>query len=198
MTTKVILSQYGVSSDIIASTSNNVLIDSGAASHVFKTKTVFTQWDNNFDPRSVALVMADGTICSNIRGKGTVKIHLTDSSATQHQIILKNVFYMPSLNHQGIVSVRQANLEGIRFGFNEKVSHMIIGKVKIPLQVKDRLYFINSLKNIQSAARTAVEWHNILGHPNFEDLYKMPKGTRGMVITHSNKTHCDACNNKKQ
>ena len=192
----MILSHYSVSSNIIASSSNNVLIDSGAANHVFKTKTVFTQWDNNFDPRSVALVMADGTICSNIRGKGTVKVHLTDSSDTHHQIILKNVFYMPSLNHLGIISVRQANLEGIRFDFNEKVSHMIIDKVQIPLRVKDQLYFINSLKNIHTATRTAVEWHNILGHPNFEDLYKMPKVTRGMVITHSNKRHCDACNNK--
>ena len=131
----MILSQYGVSSAIIASSSNNVLIDSGAANHVFKTKTLFTQWDNNFDPRSVTLVMADGTICNNIRGKGTVKVHLTDSATTQHEIILKNVFYMPSLNHEGIVSVRQANEEGIRFNFDEKISHMIIGKIKIPLQV---------------------------------------------------------------
>ena len=188
----MILSQYGVSPSIITSSSNKVLIDSGAANHVFKTKTSFYEWDNNFDPSSVTLIMADGTICSNIRGKGTVKVHLTDSAATQHEIILKNVFYMPSLNHEGIVSVRQANEDGIRFNFDEEISQMIIGKIKVPLQVKDRLYFINSLKSNHSVARTAVEWHNILGHPNFEDLHKMPKVTRGMVITHSNKWHCDA------
>ena len=99
------LSQLKVTNDGIQAKTPDILIDSGAAAHVFKDEAQFTSWETDFDPKSVTFIMADGTQCSNIVGKGTVTIHLsTKTSGEKQQITLKEVYFMLTLNHSGIIS----------------------------------------------------------------------------------------------
>ena len=91
------LSHLKVTIDGIQAKTPDILIDSGAAAHVFKDETQFISWDTDFDPKSVTFIMADGTQCSNTVGKGTASLHLsTKTSGERQQIILKEVYFIPT------------------------------------------------------------------------------------------------------
>ena len=55
------LNKLEVNEAIAKAKSPNILIDSGAAAHVFKHEDQFISWDSDFNPESVTIVMADGT-----------------------------------------------------------------------------------------------------------------------------------------
>ena len=56
-----------------------MLIDSDASTHVFKNQSYFTFLENNFNPKRVSIVLADGTVCREVKGKGNVTFTLISS-----------------------------------------------------------------------------------------------------------------------
>ena len=193
ITTKAVLAQYHVSAAIIQGSSPGIIVDSGSAVHVFKDPSLFSEWDRSFDAQTVSLILADGTVCSNIKGKGTVILSVTDSSGTRQEVKLLDCLFMPSLNHSGIISVERGIDQNIQFHFNRRGSHMLIDNIKYPFLINNRLFHVNSVKSVPSVSRSALEWHKILGHLNFDSVYKTTQHTEGMQITHKNKRHCDPC-----
>ena len=46
-----------------------------------------------------------------------------------------------------------------------------IPSVDIPLRRSGNLHFLNAVKSIKVQSRTAQEWHKILCHINYKDLF---------------------------
>ena len=86
--------------------SHLILIDTGASAHIFSDKSYFTSFDNNFDPSSVRVILADGTECRNITAKGEVTLTLNTSTGAKKQVTFTDVYLLPSLKHKGIISVK--------------------------------------------------------------------------------------------
>ena len=138
--------------------------------------------------------MADGTQCSNVKGRGTVSLYLsTATKGDKQQVILNNVYFMPSLNHSGIISVQCGMMQDMAFHFKKGCSHMEVNDVIYPFSTKHKLFYVNSMKVAPTATRSARDWHTIFGHLNFPAIYKMPGKVEGMFISHRNKRHCDTC-----
>ena len=81
---------------IAAKIEKGILIDSGSTVHIFSREEMFTHWDNTFTPGEVRIVLADGRICQDIKGKGSVTIENTDANGRLHNIYLQEALYMPS------------------------------------------------------------------------------------------------------
>ena len=114
------LNKLGVNEAGAKAQSPDILIDSGAAAHVFKHEDQFISWDKDFDPTSITFIMADGTKCSNVKGRGTVSLYLsTATKGDKQQAILYNVYFMPSLNHSGIISIQCGMMQDMAFHFKK-------------------------------------------------------------------------------
>ena len=138
--------------------------------------------------------MADGTKCSNVKGKGTVSLQLSTAiRGEKQQVVLTEVYFMPSLNHAGIISVRCGMQQDMSFIFAKGCSHMKVKDVCFPFYTKHKLFYVNSVNVVPTASRSAREWHEILGHLHFPAVYKMPGKVEGMLITHQNQRHCNPC-----
>ena len=192
-TTHTVMQSFGINSSIIGHVNGGILIDSGSSVHLFRDESAFTSWDNNFDPNSVKIILADGTICSDIKGKGTVEIEVTDDTGNPHVIKLSGVLFMPSCEHTGIISVNRGMEAKIEFHFVKGDCYLINNGIKIPLLRKDKLYYVSAVKTMPLVKRSALDWHDIMGHLNFKDIYRMPKMVDGMSITHKNKRACLTC-----
>ena len=155
---------------------------------------MFTHWDNTFTPGEVRIVLADGRICQDIKGKGSVTIETTDADGRPHNIYLQEALYMPSCDHTGILSVRKAMASGATFHFIQDDSYMVSpDKVKVPLILRGKLLHLNACRDVPTTEKSALHWHNIMAHLNFPALYKMPMHVKGMKITHKNKRQCMPC-----
>ena len=172
---------------------NGVIVDSGASVHLFKCESDFISWDTSFNPSNVSIILADGSTCSGIKGKGSVEIEVNDILGKPHTIRLNEVLFYPSCGHTGIISVRRALDDSIEFHFKKENSFMINNEIQIPLINKDQLYHVNSVTSSSLVKRSALEWHEVMGHLNFRDVYRMPKMVNGMSITHKNKRACVTC-----
>ena len=86
------MQSFGINASVIGHVNGGILIDSGSSVHLFRDESAFTSWDNNFDPNSVKIILADGTICSDIKGKGTVEIEVTDDTGNPHVIKLRTEY----------------------------------------------------------------------------------------------------------
>ena len=193
-TSKHTLRYYKVSSATLnGKTSNGILIDSGSSVHLFRDETAFTSWDTDFDPDSIEIILADGRICNDIRGRGRVTIEVNDATGNPHTIMLNDALYMPTCDHAGIISVKRGIASGDEFHFLPNNCYMVNGGIKIPLLEKKKLYYVNAIRTESVVRRSALEWHDIMGHLNFKSIYEMPKMVSGMEITHKNKRHCVTC-----
>ena len=74
----------------------NLLVDSGATSHIINDKSKFVTFDRNFDPNSHVIELADGSKANVVTGKGEAKVKLFDINGSSHDIILHNALYVPT------------------------------------------------------------------------------------------------------
>ena len=81
----------------------------------------------------------------------------------------------------------------IEFHFVKNECFLLDNKVKIPLVENEKLYYLNAIKSLPLAKKSALDWHNTMGHLNFNDICRMPKMVNGMLITHTNKQACITC-----
>ena len=98
-----------------------ILIDSGCTTHLFREKSSFTNWDTQIDISEIKLVLANGSIASDvIKGKGTVCITAKASDDTETTLILNDCLYYPDCNFFGIISLDQAISQNIDKAIFEK------------------------------------------------------------------------------
>ncbi|CAB4044999.1 Hypothetical predicted protein, partial [Paramuricea clavata] len=82
----------------------NLLVDTGATSHIINDSSKFINFDENFDSSTHFMELADGSKCNVVLGKGNAKVKLFDVKGNMHDVMLYNTLYIPSYN-QNIFSV---------------------------------------------------------------------------------------------
>ena len=68
---------------------NNLLVDTGATSHIINDKSkfiAFDDFDGNFDSSSHVIELADGSKANVVTGKGVAKVELYDVNGSSHDI----------------------------------------------------------------------------------------------------------------
>ena len=164
---------------------SGIIVDSGSTTHVFKKAHYFINWDRNFDPSQYTVMLASGNVSDKILGRGTVEIKLLDCDNQCKVVRLLNALYMPSLNHEGLISTKQCLAQqGAQFWLDTGDSYMIIEGAKIPLRDDKPLHYVNMINERLHTSRRPLEvWHQILGHPHPKAVMLIEKVVEGMSIT---------------
>ena len=76
----------------------NLLLDTGATSHIINDKSKFVDFDSKFDPSTHFIELADGNRANVVLGKGNVKVKLFDVNGILKDVVLDNALYIPSYN----------------------------------------------------------------------------------------------------
>ena len=66
---------------------DNLLVDTGATSHIINDRSKFIAFDRNFDPSSHVIELADGS--NVVTGKGDAKGKIYDVNGNSRDVILK-------------------------------------------------------------------------------------------------------------
>ena len=82
----------------------NVLVDTGATSHVINDSSKFVSFDTSFNSSSHFMELANGSKTNVVLGKGNANVKLFDARGNLHNVMLHNALYIPSYN-QNIFSV---------------------------------------------------------------------------------------------
>ena len=127
-----------------------ILIDSGCTTHLFREESSFTNWDTQVDIGEIKLVLANGSIASDvIKGKGTVCITARASDGTETTITLHDCLYYPECSFFGIISLDQAVSQNIDKAIFEKEGSYLrtLDGIEIPLRRSGNLHFLNAAKS---------------------------------------------------
>ena len=85
----------------------NLLLDTGATSHIINDKSKFVDFVSIFDPSTHFIELADGSRANVVLGKGNAKVKLFDVNGIMQDVVLNKALYIPSYN-QNIFSVPAA------------------------------------------------------------------------------------------
>ena len=192
-----ILKHFHVSSATLANINtcelkSGVLLDSGSTVHIFSSTKMFSTLEP-VSPGDVRVVLANGTVSNDIQGRGTVLVNTIDSRGRPFSLTLNNALYMPNLNYIGIVSVKLLLDQGMQVLFKNPHPYIRYNNTKVPMQIRNNLYHLNAVKNVTKLRKTAMQWHQIMGHMSFEAILKLPGVTRGMEISHRDVRDCLEC-----
>ncbi|CAB4039167.1 Retrovirus-related Pol poly from transposon TNT 1-94, partial [Paramuricea clavata] len=177
--------------------SNNLLVDTGATSHIVNDKSKFISFDEDFDPNAHIIELADGSKAKVVTGKGVAKVKLYDVNGSSHDLILNNALYVPSYQ-QDIFSVNAAIEEGASISLDKhSKSFKSSDGAVFNIEQVGRLYYLNGISSSKNNAGTILEWHRILGHCNFSDIRKLENVVDGMKITSHKEVECKTCTQGK-
>ena len=177
----------------------NLLLDTGATSHIINDKSRFVDFDPQFNSRDHFIELADGSKANVVLGKGNAKVKLYDVNGNLQDVMLNNALYIPSYN-QNIFSVPAAIEKGASFSLDkyEKQFRAPNGTL-FEIEQRGRLYYLNGISSSKSNASTLMEWHKIMGHCNFQDLRRLQNVVDGMKIVDNDhsKGECAVCTQGK-
>ena len=175
----------------------NLLVDTGATSHIINDKSKFVDFDKDFNANAYVIELADGSKANVVLGKGNAKVKLYDVNGNARDVMLNSALYVPSYQ-QSIFSVHAAV---------ERGASVSLGKDAKQLQCPDgttfeikqtgRLYYLNSISSSKNNACSLNEWHKILGHCNYGDLRKLEGVVEGMRVTNYEEIECMLCTEGK-
>ena len=155
----------------------------GATSHIINDSSKFINFDNNFDPSTHFMELADGSKSNVVLGRGNAKVKLYDVRGNLHDVMLYNALYIPSYN-QNIFSVSAEVGRGGSVNLGKQVSKYTTDEGYVfEIRQKGRLYYLNSVSASNNNASSIEEWHRILGHGNYSDVRKLEKVVKGMKIS---------------
>ena len=178
------------SSDCGKSLNDNLLVDTGATSHIVNDRSKFISFDNAFDPSAHVIELADGSKAKVVSGKGVAKIKLHDVNGNARDLILNNALYVPSYK-QDIFSVNAAVEEGGSISLDQRNKRFKSSDgAAFNIEQVRRLYYLNSISTSKNSATKLLEWHRILGHCNFADIKKLQSVADGMKITSHVEVEC--------
>ena len=184
--------------------SDALLVDCGATTHIVTDASKFVTFDQSFVPEKHFIELADGAKSNNIAQKrGDAAFVLRDRSGKEHKVLLKDALYIPSYP-QSIFSVNTATKGGAKILFHHESAELIHPSGTVfDIHKHGRLYYLDtydygsdeiaSLMDTACVTRDIKEWHEILGHCNFEDLRKLPEIVDGMKIVGSRPDDCHVC-----
>ena len=176
----------------LENSSCNLLVDCGATTHIVHDQSKFISFDKNFDKSRHVIELADGSRANNIvAGKGNASLCLTDSSGLERNITLTDALFIPSFK-QDIFSVQAAVDHGAKVNFEQNSASLLCADGnKFNIKRNGKLYFLNNVKLQRSCS--LYEWHNIMGHCNYDDIIKMESSVVGMKISDKSKPTCETC-----
>ena len=175
-----------------------LMVDTGATSHII-TKDILQNCDETFDPNNHYMELADGSRKNNLVQKvGDAEVILRDDTGRPVKAILKGALYIPSYPHD-IFSVKAATKNGAEITLRHADNKMVKEGATFTITEYNRLFYLETLEEDQVNLSLDVNhWHRILGHCNFNDVYKLENVVKGMEITGKvnkvNKTQqCSTC-----
>ena len=175
----------------------NLLIDTGATSHIITDRSMFLNFDEQFDPSNHFIELADGSKANVVVGRGNAKVKLYDINGSAQDVMLNNALYIPSYK-QNILSVPAAVNGGASINLDQQVSQYKDANGKLfDIEQRGRLYYLNSLSSSKNSASSVMEWHKILGHCNLKDVRKLQSVVEGMKITDDKEVDCEVCTQGK-
>ena len=202
--------------DTLHATHNDILVDSGATSHIVCDSERFTYFDKSYDPTNHYVELADGTRTNGlIKGKGNAKFQIYDSQGNVVSITVNDALFIPSYDIN-IFSVKKAAIKGAQCLFSSDGGELTsIKGVKFPIISKHNLYWFNtictdtneiitvlndnenmtdnSVITISDGKYSSEMWHRILGHCNWNDIYKLEKVVDGMKLSNKSDETCETC-----
>ena len=175
----------------------NLLIDTGATSHIITDRSMFLNFDEQFDPSNHFIELADGSKANVVVGRGNAKVKLYDINGSAQDVMLNNALYIPSYK-QNILSVPAAVNGGASINLDQQVSQYKDANGKLfDIEQKGRLYYLNSISSSKNSASSVMEWHKILGHCNLKDVRKLQSVVEGMKIADDEEVDCEVCTQGK-
>ena len=161
---------------------SNLLVDTGATSHIINDKSKFVNFDEKFDPSNHVIELADGSKANVVLGKGNAKVKLYDINGNLQDVMLSNALYIPSYQ-QNIFSVPAAIEKGAAVSLDRQVREYRDPEgIVFGIEQVGKLYYLNSISSSQNNASSLMEWHKILGHCNYNDVRKLESVVKGMKI----------------
>ena len=177
---------------------DDILVDTGATAHIINDKSLFTQFDKDFDGSSHSLSLADGRTCGGIaKGRGQIALKLRDSNGIVQTGTLDKVLYIPDFP-TNIFSVSAALNSGAVATFYKSC-----GELRTPddvvynLEKRGKLYYLpvvrhDSVNSVKSV--TVRELHRLMGHCNVRDLQQLPAVVDGIKLSDSSTDiSCEVC-----
>lgn len=185
---------------------SSLMVDTGATSHIVTDITKFKTFDDEFQPESHCVELADGTRCTGVaERKGDAEVCLIDSTGQRHNTMLKKALYIPSYP-QDIFSVKSATPNGATVIFKQG-RDILKHKDGTIFHIHDcnRLYYLHTVgdecdDDKRKGSYDMQTWHEILGHCNYDDVQKLQNVVDGMTIRGKPDRpaqHCEVCTQGK-
>lgn len=77
---------------------SNLLLDTGATSHIINDKSKFLDFEKKFDPSTHCILLADGSRANVVLERGNAQVKLYDVNGNVQDVVLNNALYIPSYN----------------------------------------------------------------------------------------------------
>ena len=174
---------------------SNLLVDTGASSHIVSDPSKFVSFDKAFYASAHIIELADGSKAKVVCGKGVAKVKLYDINGSP--CVLNNALYVPSYK-KDIFSVNAAVEEGGSISLDKQNKRFKSSDgATFNIEQVGHLYYLNSISSSKNNGSTLLEWHRILGHCNFSDIKKLESVVNGMKITSHKENECKTCTASK-
>ena len=176
----------------------DLLVDTGATSHMINDKRKFISFDTTFKPEQHYVEVADGRHSSDlVLARGNAEFEVIDSNGQIRKIILNDAQYAPDFP-VNLFSVRSAVDRNAKVIFSHEKNRITAAGVHYDLKRKGNLYILPTAHTNAYLIKTIQQWHEDLGHMNYDDIRKLQSVTENMVISKSDppKT-CTTCKNNK-
>ena len=175
----------------------NLLVDTGASSHILNDQSKFVDLDKNFNSSKHYIELADGSRKNNIvSARGNAMVKVPDCEGTLQDVLLKNALCIPSFS-QNIFSVQAATSQGSKVKFYPDAAELIANNGKrFDIVKSGKLYYldkVNAVKNKNVQTFSLREWHKVLGHCNKKDVLKLEQNVTGMKISDAEDFECNVC-----
>ena len=176
---------------------DSILVDCGATAHIITEKDRFLRFDETFNGDKHFMELADGTRANNVALKrGDARITLKNEKGQLVDITLTNALFVPSYP-QDIFSVQAATDCGARVNFRPQSAELIHSSdAKFKIEKRGRLYFLKTYCDHDTVNYTCdmQQWHEILGHCNFDDILSLESVVEGMNVREGSKRRdCGVC-----
>ena len=79
-----------------AKNTTDLLLDTGATSHIINDQSKFVDFHKDFDPRGHVTELADGSKANVVLGKGNANVLLYDVNGHPQDVILNDALFVPS------------------------------------------------------------------------------------------------------
>lgn len=147
-------------------------IDSGASCHITNNVNFFTSLDVNVRQ---SITVANGELVWS-SGKGDGKIVAMSEHGQEHEIVIRDVLYVPEVN-ANLLSVKKLTSKGYDVNFsNDKCVIKYGPNIVIVAKLQDGLYKINESQCyslFHSVTKCVHYWHEVFGHRSIDSIQKM-------------------------